>query len=126
MPNADTMGNTIRHHFLSLPQKTNGRVVCIENLGTLAYFSCMKHCSFLMGNSSSGIIEAASFHKKVINLGDRQKSRVKSNNVIDVKIKSLEILDAIKEIEKTPDYSGENIYFRKGAAISIIEILKSI
>ena len=49
----------------------------------------MKHVDLLIGNSSSGIIEAASFKKAVVNIGNRQKGRLKGQNVIDCNIVSL-------------------------------------
>ena len=56
------------------------------------YFSALSFCSIVLGNSSSGIIEAASFGKYVLNLGDRQKGRERGSNVIDCSIQKNKIL----------------------------------
>ncbi len=126
MPNADTMGSMIREHFLKLSEG-NERVVCVENFGTLGYFSCIKHCSFLLGNTSSGIIEAASFGKYVLNIGDRQKGRTRSGNVIDTPIEVEKILFEVEKIQKSKsDYQGRNVYYRGNSADAIIRILKSM
>ncbi len=125
MPNADTSGSIIRRIFeekLSM----NSKVYLLENLGTKGYFSAMEHCKFLFGNTSSGIIEAASFHKYVINIGDRQKGRIHAENVIDCNINSNEIIKAINKIEAQPNWNGKNPYFIGGAASKIINTLKEL
>lgn len=111
MPNADTMGMIIRKELDQLISR-NSSIIGIENFGTLGYFSCIKHCTFLLGNTSSGIIEAASFGKYVINLGDRQKGRTQSENTIDVPVNKEAILNAVAAISKE-EYQGKNVYQHK-------------
>lgn len=125
MPNADTSGNIIRN-ALKANFSNEAQVFLIENLGSKSYFTAMKYCSFLLGNTSSGIIEAASFGKYVINLGDRQKGRAAGSNVIHTQITSDAILNSIKQIEARHVLSDENIYWNGGAASKIIEKLKLI
>ena len=124
MPNADTKGNIIRKALHKFIDTNKERVYGIENFGIRGYFSCMNHSSFLMGNSSSGIIEAASFGNYVINLGDRQKGRASGDNVINIPIDRSQILEAVKEVEQLENFSGQNIYWSEGAADKIIEVLK--
>jgi GDP/UDP-N,N'-diacetylbacillosamine 2-epimerase (hydrolysing) len=97
-----------------------------ENLGVQSYFSAMKHCKFLLGNTSSGIIEAASFKKFVINLGDRQKGRSCSKNVIHTNIIEKEIQSHINQLKSFPSFEKENIYFQVGSTAKIISILKQL
>jgi GDP/UDP-N,N'-diacetylbacillosamine 2-epimerase (hydrolysing) len=126
MPNVDTMGSMIRDAFLEL-SNINNKIICVENFGTLGYFSCIKHCLFLLGNTSSGIIEAASFGKFVLNLGDRQKGRARSQNVIDVAIIKNEILPQIRLISDNGYYySGGNIYYLGNSSQKIVNILKML
>lgn len=125
MPNADSFGNSIRDVFKSELQ-LNSSVTMIENFGTKSYFSCIKYCAFLMGNTSSGIIEAASLGKYVINLGRRQEGRARSKNVFDVPFEERDILNCIRNIEKLPAYSKENIYWQGGASDKIIDVLKNL
>jgi len=124
MPNADTMGSMIRKYFLKL-SKEIPQVKCVENLGSLGYFSCMKHCSFLLGNTSSGIIEAASLGKYVINIGDRQKGRARSQNVLDVPVEKTKILNAALKVE-SKFYKGENIYRLENSGDKILFYLKQM
>lgn len=124
MPNADTMGSVIRERFNELEGKKYS-IIRIENFGTLGYFSCMKHCAFLLGNTSSGIIEAASFGKYVINLGNRQEGRAQSENIIDSNIKYSDILAAITDLKKKGiSYKGTNVYHLKNSSQAIIKALK--
>jgi len=124
MPNADTMGNMIREKLITF-KKTKSNVHIIESFGTQGYFSCLKFCSFVLGNSSSGIIEAASFGKYVINLGDRQKGRDSGSNIIQCKVEKKEILNAINKIGNLPKLNKTNIYGKGNTADKIIKILKS-
>jgi GDP/UDP-N,N'-diacetylbacillosamine 2-epimerase (hydrolysing) len=124
MPNADTSGNSVRKIFEDKLVNIKG-VFLVENLGTQSYFTAMRNCSFLLGNTSSGIIEAASFGKYVINLGNRQKGRAYGGNVIHTAITKDAIKLAISTIETNKTYSGNNIYYKSGAAYTIINILKT-
>jgi GDP/UDP-N,N'-diacetylbacillosamine 2-epimerase (hydrolysing) len=123
MPNADTSGMIIRD-ILTNEFKDSDNVFLIENLGSSGYFTALKFCSFLIGNTSSGIIEAASFGKYVIDLGDRQNGRACGNNVIHVPIVAEMIKQAVKDIKQAPVLDNENIYFNGGAAEKIIQVLK--
>lgn len=126
LPNADTNGTLIRKRILQLPVESSNRILCFENLGSQAYFTAMKYCSFLLGNTSSGIIEAATFGRWVINIGSRQEGRKQSQNIYNVPFKRALIMQAVNEIEKDPVYSGENIYYKGNAAQAICSILKNI
>jgi GDP/UDP-N,N'-diacetylbacillosamine 2-epimerase (hydrolysing) len=126
MPNADTMGTIYRAMFGRLKkQPSRGKVFLIENFGTQSYFSCMKHVWLLLGNSSSGIIEAASFNKYVLNIGDRQKGRLASRNVIHVPFDANAIFENAKKFAGR-EYTGENIYSRGNATQKILQTLKRI
>ncbi|MES2590603.1 MAG: UDP-N-acetylglucosamine 2-epimerase [Bacteroidota bacterium] len=123
MPNADTMGNIIRQRLLEF-KKQKSNVIIVESLGTEGYFSCLYHCSFVLGNSSSGIIEAASFGKYVLNLGNRQLGREAGRNVIHCDIDKKKIIEAIKVINALPTLKNENIYGDGKTANRIVDILK--
>jgi len=126
LPNADTNSTLIRKRLLQLSAETMNRILCFENLGSQGYFTAMKYCSFLLGNTSSGIIEAASFSKWVINLGNRQEGRNQSQNIYNVPFNKAMIVQSVSEIENKPAYSGKNIYYEGNAAQTICSILKNI
>ena len=124
MPNADTMSNAMRNVYEQFA-RSQPKVFLIENFGTPGYFSCMKLCEFVLGNSSSGIIEAASFRKYTVDVGDRQKGRMRSGNIIHSNADSASVVAACKEALNAGSYNGDNIYFRNGAANKIINVLKN-
>lgn len=82
LPNADTCGTTIRRLIEGFVS-TDERYKVVENFGSEAYFSVMSQASAMVGNSSSGLIEAPSFKLPVVNVGDRQRGRLRAANVID-------------------------------------------
>lgn len=122
MPNADTAGILFRESFLNLAsKKTNIKI--IENFGTQSYFTCMKFSKLMIGNTSSGIVEAATFKKYVLNLGDRQKGRLSGENVIHIPFDSKVIIKKVNDyIQK--EFLGENLYFKSNPSKEIINVLK--
>ncbi len=121
MPNADTNANIIRETFVKR-LGANSLVFMVENLGTLGYFTAISKSAFLLGNSSSGIIEAASFKKYVINVGNRQKGRMHAENVLDCAF-DFENLCRSVDIIRNKSWAGKNPYYNGGAAKLIIETL---
>jgi GDP/UDP-N,N'-diacetylbacillosamine 2-epimerase (hydrolysing) len=85
----------------------------------------MKYAKLLLGNSSSGIIEAASFKKYVINLGVRQKGRLHGENVYTIPFNKRMILSKVKAIINKGKFKEKNIYYKGGAVKKIINILSN-
>lgn len=125
MPNTDTMGNCIREHLLEFAHGKKN-VYTVESLGMQGYYSCLNLCDYVLGNSSSGIIEAASFGKYVINIGNRQKGRDVGKNVLHCAINTNEILSKIADLPSLPKLGKENIYDGGEVTEKIINILKSL
>lgn len=73
------------------------KIKFVKSLGQLRYLSCLKYASLVIGNSSSGIIETASFKIPTINIGDRQKGRLAPENVIHCKCIRKEIEFAVQK-----------------------------
>ena len=124
MPNADTQGSIYREAILQLKNENDNRFLLIENFGKANYFSAMHYCKLLIGNTSSGILEAASFGKYVVNVGDRQKGRAQSQNIINCPFVTLDIIKATSKAIKLGKYVGENVYFKEDVAQNILKILK--
>jgi GDP/UDP-N,N'-diacetylbacillosamine 2-epimerase (hydrolysing) len=124
MPNADTLGSVLRFEIKKLKNDFPGKVVCIENFGKENYFSAMFFAKVLIGNTSSGIIEAASFNKYVVNVGDRQKGRLQSKNCIDTPFIDIEIINAVNKALSLNEYKGNNIYCKAETTKIIINKLK--
>ncbi len=95
-PNADA-GNQLIVEMLNEFARNRDNASVVVNLGPRGYFSLMEHASAMVGNSSSGIIEAASFHLPVVNIGTRQQGRLRPANVRDVGYSAHEIEAAVRE-----------------------------
>jgi GDP/UDP-N,N'-diacetylbacillosamine 2-epimerase (hydrolysing) len=124
MPNADTMGSIFRNEIEKLKKNFSNKVLCIENFGKENYFTAMHYSRLLIGNTSSGIIEAATFGKYVVNVGDRQKGRAQSKNVLDAKFDSNDIILKTEMALRFNSYNGENIYYKNAVSEKIINLIK--
>jgi GDP/UDP-N,N'-diacetylbacillosamine 2-epimerase (hydrolysing) len=62
----------------------------------MRYFSCIQHCDGVVGNSSSGLLEVPSFRKGTVNIGDRQKGRLRTASVLQAEPEIIAIQEAIK------------------------------
>lgn len=123
MPNNDTMGNTIRLKLKDFINR-HSNAIGIESFGTEGYLTCMKYCEFMLGNTSSGFVEASYFPKFVINLGDRQKGRIETPNIHTIPIRKEHILNTIKKIENQPLPENCNIYGSGNTSVKIVDIIK--
>ncbi|WP_353077497.1 UDP-N-acetylglucosamine 2-epimerase [Flavobacterium sp.] len=124
MPNADTMGSVFRMEIEQLKNEFSTQVMCIENFGKKNYFSAMYYAKLLIGNTSSGIIEAASFGKYVVNVGDRQKGRMQSDNIINTPFNNQNIIEAVDKAIVNKTFTGINKYYNQHAADLIINHIK--
>jgi GDP/UDP-N,N'-diacetylbacillosamine 2-epimerase (hydrolysing) len=125
MPNADVQGSVYREMLIELQKNNPNKVHLIENFGKEKYFAAMKASEFLLGNTSSGILEAASFGKYVVNIGDRQKGRLQSQNVLNTVFNSSDITQCAIKVSEMGEYKGTNVYYQKNTAKNILNILKS-
>jgi len=84
-PNADTEGRKIIKLIEEFVKENNDKAITFTSLGQLNYLSIMQYVDAVVGNSSSGIIEAPSLKVPTINIGDRQKGRIRAKSIIDCK-----------------------------------------
>ena len=98
-PNADAGGKKIIKSIINYEKCMNFKI--FNNLAHEDFINLLKHVKILIGNSSSGIIEAASFKLPVINIGSRQDGREKTNNVIDINCSEKELIESIKKASST-------------------------
>ena len=124
MPNADTMGNYIRRELEKFIKKSKNAIK-IESFGTIGYLTCMKYCSMMLGNTSSGFIEAAYFPKYVINIGRRQEGRILTPNINSIDIDKNQILNAVYKYKDFKSIKYDGIYGDGHAGEKIISILKT-
>lgn len=96
MPNADNDGRVIRKLIEEFVRTCAGRVAAFESLGPLRYLSLMSQADVVVGNSSSGLYETPSFRKPTVNVGDRQRGRLRAASVIDCAPEAGQIRAAIE------------------------------
>ncbi|HEC1539635.1 TPA: UDP-N-acetylglucosamine 2-epimerase (hydrolyzing) [Campylobacter upsaliensis] len=95
--NADENGLLINQALKNYCLKNSHKAKLFDNLGALKYLSALKHAKAVVGNSSSGICESGFFKTPCINIGDRQKGRLRGANIIDCEMKDLK--KAFKRLE---------------------------
>lgn len=98
--NADAEGKVINYLIDEYVGKHIGTTIAFTSMGLIRYLSTLKLCRMVIGNSSSGIIEAPSFHIPTINIGNRQKGRVRAASVIDCENNKQDILRGIEIAEQ--------------------------
>ena len=126
MPNADTGGRELTRMVREFVDGRDNASV-YTSLGQLRYFSCLAEVDGVIGNSSSGLLEAPAFQIGTVNIGDRQRGRLKADSVIDCEPSKTAILKAINTLY-TPDFKSSlhalsNPYGNGGASKSIVKIL---
>ena len=127
MPNADPDNRVIVdriHAFVA----TCANAKAYTSLGQLRYLSCLQYVDGVVGNSSSGLIEVPSFRKGTINIGDRQRGRLKAKSVIDCGPNQQSITAAIEQLYSS-DFQAEletvvNPYGAGGASTKTVRILQ--
>ena len=128
--NSDTDGRVINQMIDEYVTKNSHKSIVFTSLGQLRYLSALQYVDAVVGNSSSGLAEAPSFRIGTINIGDRQKGRIKASSVIDCEANKNSIVKAFAKL-----YSKEfqetlktiiNPYGNDCASKKIVEILKSV
>ena len=127
MPNSDLKSDYIKNRILKFCKK-NKNSYAYKFMGTQKYLSCMKICDVVIGNSSSGILEAPTLKIPSINIGDRQKGRIQGNSVINSDCSFKKIYASIKK-SLTTDFKKKlkktkNPYYKKNTALNITKIIE--
>ena len=131
-PGADEKSKFIKSNLLKYTKK-NKNTIYFDSLGHQEYLSFLKISDFVIGNSSSAIIEAPSLHTLSLNLGIRQKGRIKASSVIDLPFEKEKIIKVIENISKRKNPNKKIFknpyYLNKKPSIElvkqIIKILKN-
>lgn len=128
--NADTNGRIINQMMERYVQENPDRAVLFTSLGSLRYLSVMKVATAVVGNSSSGILEAPSIPTATINIGDRQKGRIQANSILNCEAKLQEIEGCIDKV-KSKEFrhivvKSINPYGNGNTSQQIMNVLKSL
>jgi len=127
MPNADTDSRVIID-MINKYVELHVNAVAFTSLGQLRYLSCVKYVDGVVGNSSSGLTEVPSFAKGTINIGDRQRGRLKANSIIDCDGDRQSISTALQKLYSIAFQlllkTVTNPYGEGGASEKIVNTLK--
>jgi len=104
-PNSDTHGRVIIRLIDEYAAQQPGRVKVFTSLGQLRYLSVMKHSDIVIGNSSSGLIEAPLMKKPTVNIGERQSGRLRASSVLDAPEEFGQIVASIQKA-LSPDFQN--------------------
>jgi GDP/UDP-N,N'-diacetylbacillosamine 2-epimerase (hydrolysing) len=127
MPNADTDGRVLIdmvEQFVATRPHTRA----YTSLGQLRYLSCIRQVDGVVGNSSSGLAEVPSFRKGTVNIGDRQRGRLKAGSVIDCAPDRQSISEALRTLY-SPEFQAtlpevRNPYGEGGASEKVVRVLQ--
>lgn len=126
--NADTDGRIINQLIDEYVARNKDKAVAFTSLGMVRYLSALKYCEMVIGNSSSGLLEAPSFHIPTVNIGNRQKGRVRAESVIDCGYSKDNIIEVLQKAEQMRN-SGclkrvTNPYEGKETSKTILDTMK--
>lgn len=128
--NSDTDGRIINQMIDDYVAKNFHKSVGFNSLGQLRYLSALQYVDAMVGNSSSGLLEAPSFKIGTINIGDRQKGRIKADSVIDCSANKTDIEKAFEKLYSKEFQNSlinvKNPYGDGCASNKIIEVLKNV
>jgi len=128
MPNADNKNRILRAMIEDFVQQQLGRAVVHASLGQRLYLSTLAQVDAVVGNSSSGLIEAPAFGKGTVNIGRRQNGRLKAPSVVDCEACRTDIADAIDRVLNPSFLAGiksqQNPYGRGGASVKTVSIIE--
>ncbi len=130
LPNSDAEGREIKAMILRWCDANVGRTLAVTSLGRTRYYSAVSHSAAVVGNSSSGLLEAPSFGVPTLNIGDRQKGRARGNTVIDCKADKEDIVAGLRSV-LSPEFrekvrkEGVNPYYNPGSLDLIFREIKA-
>ena len=125
--NADEDGMLI-NQMIDKYEKSRDNVFASTSLGMKRYLSALRYCCMVIGNSSSGIVEAPSFHVPTVNIGDRQRGRIAPESVIHCEPKKSSIVKAMEKAASKEFLSSitdvVSPYEKAGTSKIIVETIK--
>ncbi len=130
MTNADDGGRKIIPLLEQYANENSERVLLTKSLGSIRYLSALKHACAVVGNSSSGVIEAPMFNTPTVNIGDRQKGRLAANSIIHSSTEKHSIIEGINVVIDdnfiSSIFPATNPYGSGDSSNSILQTLKKL
>ena len=128
-PNADNGNTEIVKEMLALQAELPERVLLIKSFGIQNYLSVLKYSVAMVGNSSSGLSEAPALQVPTINIGDRQKGRLRCDSILDIQLDQSEIQQALQQAIDFPKDKLKQIVPPLGlgnTSEKIVQLIKTI
>ena len=127
MPNSDNGSDVIVHAIKNFVNRNPERAVAFKSLGLKRYLSTMKYCRAVVGNSSSGILETPSFGMPTLNIGNRQKGRIRAGSILDCQTDKQSILEGLDKVlsKDFVDFcrTVKNPYCKENTAEEILKVI---
>ncbi|ULT28263.1 UDP-N-acetylglucosamine 2-epimerase [Sphingobacterium sp. E70] len=128
--NADTNGRIINQMIDKFVLENSNVASAYDSLGSLRFLSVVKICDAIVGNSSSGIIEAPSLRTATINIGDRQRGRTQADSILNCNVEFNDVLRCFKTVKddgfKKLLMNVQNPYGEGGTSDKIVQILSQL
>ena len=129
LPNSDTNGRIITAKVKEYVAKNPEKSFAITSLGKKRYYSALKYATAVVGNSSSGLIEAPIFNIPTLNIGNRQEGRTRCESIIDVPSTFEAIREGLKKAT-SPEYKKitskvKSPYEKDGSVENVFKIIKN-
>lgn len=130
-PNSDAGSNDIIQAYQEYSSRYEEKFTLFKNLDRITYISLLKNADFLIGNSSSGVIEVASLGLAAINVGERQRGRLHGDNIIFTDNDEKQIIDAIQKVLNDDEFKERvakkvNPYGTGNSADKVVKVLSEI
>lgn len=130
LANSDAQGQVINGLIRDFVREHPARAMSVASLGKKRYYATLRYVTAVVGNSSSGLVEAPCFGKPVLNIGDRQKGRIRGKGVVDCLPVKDSIVAGLQKV-LTPKFREEaakaaNPYEKPDTLRTIFEILKRV
>lgn len=122
MANSDAGGDTVNAIFADFV-KSHDNVKLVSSLGMIRYLSAVKYAGFVLGNSSSGIVEAPVLGTPTVNIGDRQRGRLMAETIINCKPETESIINAIL-VAETTEHKATLMYGNGDTSDKIVSVIK--
>lgn len=129
LPNSDTDGRIIGKMIRDWVQSHHDKAIAVSSLGRRRYYSALKYCKAVVGNSSSGLCEAPSFRKPTLNIGIRQQGRAQGNTIVNCNPTRESISEGLCKVLsddfiKYVSQKGVNPYVKPDTLSAIKSVLK--
>lgn len=124
LPNADAGAQAVLRALGATPLPTNWR--CVAHLDRALFAKAMRHAAVMIGNSSAGIIEAASFGTPVINMGERQRLRQRNINTVDALPQAHSLSACLQRVLAAPRFACDNCYGDGQSGPRIVQLLSQL